>query len=599
MPPVLTDPVYLCARAYQDMIDAEIAFKTEIIIGSKVKEIEIKPLDSEFKHMSGIHHLNDLQHKLQDIEKIGSGIILSDLLSGELSNSDLSKSIHFNDISKGGFQFQDRISILTNYQQIMESIVSSGTLKTFRWERDVPSDSRPYGSNISADYLFQFQIKGSPYPYMNFFFKDEGNGHLAGISCFPSTQDYSFEKRTMKDGKIQMYGLSEAKVLTITETSRDNPDVPLKTISAEERKAVQERLDAELYTDFAKKLTLELVKEIRKEKDISRRIDNFTENKNGKFPDAVLKMMNSRLQTFVGAEKKTVSEQICECTEQIDSILKLRQIIKDLPVLREKAYHSEEEMNQYLETSEKFTDKLDNIYKCEYALKELKKQYDDISADSTMTKEEKSDILENISSELNEVKAKWDIFNKMETEPRSMDIVFSINAPKLQNNMTVIMEQKKAASIRIPLPPKKPFRALLQKLQQFGTYLKEKIFDMFQNKADDTETDSDSMKGQAEFSEQQKPAPKHENTNQSYFLECERTFPVEFTENAGYCIETHTDYYNVSPALSVTESIIRDVIGKQAERQMPQEKEVKVMEQAYQEQESSSAVKRKLDEYER
>lgn len=581
MPPVLTDPVYLCARAYQDMIDAEIAFKTEIIIGSKVKEIEIKPLDSEFKHMSGIHHLNDLQHKLQDIEKIGSGIILSDLLSGELSNSDLSKSIHFNDISKGGFQFQDRISILTNYQQIMESIVSSGTLKTFRWERDVPSDSRPYGSNISADYLFQFQIKGSPYPYMNFFFKDEGNGHLAGISCFPSTQDYSFEKRTMKDGKIQMYGLSEAKVLTITETSRDNPDVPLKTISAEERKAVQERLDAELYTDFAKKLTLELVKEIRKEKDISRRIDNFTENKNGKFPDAVLKMMNSRLQTFVGAEKKTVSEQICECTEQIDSILKLRQIIRDLPALREKAYHSEAEMDRYLEADAELMEQLDNIGKCEYAMKELNQQISETND---------SEIQALIKEETEKIKEKWSRFNELEIQPRSMNVEFNLNAPKIQgSDMVAVMERQKVFSMQIPLPPKKPFRALWQKIQKFGDYLKEKVSEIFGKKAD-----AEPDKTNTETVLQQKAPAPH------YSLESKnKEIVVHFMEDSGFCTEQNKEYFSVISVMSVTEPIIRDVTGVQAERQIPEEKKVREVIQIGEEQETSPAPERQSYEYER
>ena len=41
MPPVLTDPVYLCARAYQDMIDAEIAFKVEVVSEKKIKQVEI------------------------------------------------------------------------------------------------------------------------------------------------------------------------------------------------------------------------------------------------------------------------------------------------------------------------------------------------------------------------------------------------------------------------------------------------------------------------------------------------------------------------------------------------------------------------------
>lgn len=577
MPPVLTDPVYLCARAYQDMIDAEIAFKVEVVSEKKIKQVEIKPNEFEFKHLTGVQHLTDLLY----LQNSNSKDILSDFLSGKLQIGNLSASTHFHDISISGYEIQDRISILTSYQQIMESIVSLGTLKTFRWERDVPSDSRPYGSNISADYLFQFQIKGSPYPYMNFFFKDEGNGHLAGISCFPSTQDYSFEKRTMKDGKIQMYGLSEAKVLTITETSRNNPDVPLKTISAEERKAVQERLDAELYTDFAKKLTLELVKEIRKEKDISRRIDNFTENKNGKFPDAVLKMMNSRLQTFVGAEKKTVSEQICECTEQIDSILKLRQIIRDLPALREKAYHSEAEMDRYLEADAELMEQLDNIGKCEYAVKELNQQISETND---------SEIQALIKEETEKIKEKWSRFNELEIQPRSMNIEFNLNAPKIQgSDMVAVMERQKVFSMQIPLPPKKPFRALWQKIQKFGDYFKEKVSEIFGKKAD-AEPDKTNTET---VSQQKAPAPH-------YSLESKnKEIVVHFMEDSGFCTEQNKDYFSVLSVLSVTEAIIRDVTGVQAERQMPEEKKVREVIQIGEEQETSPAPERQSYEYER
>ena len=70
MPPVLTDPVYLCARAYQDMIDAEIAFQVEIISKSKIQKFEIKPLDSEFKHLTGVQHLNDIQYQSETLKEM-------------------------------------------------------------------------------------------------------------------------------------------------------------------------------------------------------------------------------------------------------------------------------------------------------------------------------------------------------------------------------------------------------------------------------------------------------------------------------------------------------------------------------------------------
>ena len=574
MPPVLTDPVYLCARAYQDMIDAEIAFKVEVVSEKKIKQIEIKPNEFEFKHLTGVQHLTDLLY----LQNSNSKDILSDFLSGKLQIGNLSASTHFHDISISGYEIQDRISILTNYQQIMESIVSSGMLKTFRWERDVPSDSRPYGSNISADYLFQFQVKGSPYPYMNFFFKDEGNGHLAGISCFPSTQDYSIEKRTMKDGTIKKYSLAEAAVLTITETSKDNSDILLKAMTAEERKSVQDRLDEAAFGKFVK----DIIKDLKdKRTSVDARIEKFLENKNDRYNDTVLNMVKSRLNQSLGTAPEDKKERIFYCVEQIDSILKLRQIIRDLPALREKAYHSEAEMDRYLEADTELMEQLDNIGKCEYAVKELNQQ---------ISKTNDSEIQALIKEETEKIKEKWSRFNELEIQPRSMNIEFNLNAPKIQvSDMVAVMERQKVFSMQIPLPPKKPFRALWQKIQKFGDYFKEKVSEIFGKKAD-AEPDKTNTET---VSQQKAPAPH-------YSLESKnKEIVVHFMEDSGFCTEQNKDYFSVLSVLSVTEPIIRDVTGVQAERQMPEEKKVREVIQIGEEQETSPAPKRQSYEYER
>ena len=594
MPPVLTDPVYLCARAYQDMIDAEIAFQVEIISKSKIQKFEIKPLDSEFKHLTGVQHLNDIQYqsetlKTKDdrkrdvgiISEIDSKYILSYFLSGELSVSNLSKSIHFFEISKGGFSVQDRIDMLIKYHNIMESINptdTNGTLKIFRWERDASFKDRPYSSNISADYLFQFQVKGSPYPYMNFFFKDEGSGHLAGISCFPSTQDYSIEKRTMKDGTVKKYSLAEAAVLTITETSRDNSDILLKTMTAEERKSVQDRLDEAAFGKFVKDIIKDL-KDKRTSVDI--RLEKFLENKNDRYNDTVLNMVKSRLNQSLGTAPEDKKERIFYCVEQIDSILKLRQIIRDLPALREKAYHSEAEMDRYLEADAELMEQLDNIGKCEYAVKELNQQISETND---------SEIQTLIKEETEKIKEKWSRFNELEIQPRSMNIEFNLNAPKIQgSDMVAVMEHQKVFSMQIPLPPKKPFRALWQKIQKFGDYLKEKVSEIFGKKAD-----AEPDKTNTETVLQQKAPAPH------YSLESKnKEIVVHFMEDSGFCTEQNKDYFSVLSVMSVTEPIIRDVTGVQAERQMPEEKKVREVIQIGEEQETSPAPKRQSYEYER
>lgn len=594
MPPVLTDPVYLCARAYQDMIDAEIAFQVEIISKSKIQKFEIKPLDSEFKYLTGVQHLNDIQYqsetlKTKDdrkrdvgiISEIDSKYILSYFLSGELSVSNLSKSIHFFEISKGGFSVQDRIDMLIKYHNIMESINptdTNGTLKIFRWERDASFKDRPYSSNISADYLFQFQVKGSPYPYMNFFFKDEGSGHLAGISCFPSTQDYSIEKRTMKDGTVKKYSLAEAAVLTITETSRDNSDILLKTMTAEERKSVQDRLDEAAFGKFVKDIIKDL-KDKRTSVDI--RLEKFLENKNDRYNDTVLNMVKSRLNQSLGTAPEDKKERIFYCVEQIDSILKLRQIIRDLPALREKAYHSEAEMDRYLEADAELMEQLDNIGKCEYAVKELNQQISETND---------SEIQALIKEETEKIKEKWSRFNELEIQPRSMNIEFNLNAPKIQgSDMVAVMEHQKVFSMQIPLPPKKPFRALWQKIQKFGDYLKEKVSEIFGKKAD-----AEPDKTNTETVLQQKAPAPH------YSLESKnKEIVVHFMEDSGFCTEQNKDYFSVLSVMSVTEPIIRDVTGVQAERQMPEEKKVREVIQIGEEQETSPAPKRQSYEYER
>ena len=292
-------------------------------------------------------------------------------------------------------------------------------------------------------------------------------------------------------------------------------------------------------------------------------------------------MVKSRLNQSLGTAPEDKKERIFYCVEQIDSILKLRQIIRDLPALREKAYHSEAEMDRYLEADAELMKQLDNIGKCEYAVKELNQQ---------ISKTNDSEIQALIKEETEKIKEKWSRFNELEIQPRSMNIEFNLNAPKIQvSDMVAVMERQKVFSMQIPLPPKKPFRALWQKIQKFGDYLKEKVSEIFGKKAD-----AEPDKTNTEIVSQQKAPAPH------YSLESKnKEIVVHFMEDSGFCTEQNKDYFSVLSVLSVTEPIIRDVTGVQAERQMPEEKKVREVIQIGKEQETSPAPKRQSYEYER
>ena len=70
---------------------------------------------------------------------------------------------------------------------------------------------------------------------------------------------------------------------------------------------------------------------------------------------------------------------------------------------------------------------------------------------------------------LNEVNEKWKAFNQLETEPRTLNVSFSVSPPQIASQNASGVAESKTVDFQIKLPPKKPLKALIQKARQIGS----------------------------------------------------------------------------------------------------------------------------------
>ena len=289
----------------------------------------------------------------------------------------------------------------------------------------------------------------------------------------------------------------------------------------------------------------------------------------------------------------------------------IRKELSELSSLRANAFHSETEMNLYIIGKEKILNGLDNIQKCEHALEELEKQLAEITGSDNP---EKKDLQELLKEEYLAIKDKWNNFNKELTNPRPMEFIFTVPSPQIQADGTLAIQE--TIALQIPLPPKKPFRALWQKIQQFGSQLQEKVSEIlkfFKKPTDDSDADSDSMNTHTPLKSVSTVLPeKEEKTNQTFvhqeqtysLAQKSKSYRVIFQENAGMSIENRAGYDIIIKDKDIAEGIISNSVGRQAEREIHVEKEVKQMEEniyqeQYQEQDFSEPEKKRDYEYDR
>ena len=288
----------------------------------------------------------------------------------------------------------------------------------------------------------------------------------------------------------------------------------------------------------------------------------------------------------------------------------IRKELSELSSLRANAFHSETEMDLYITGKEKILNGLDNIQKCEHALEELKNQLAEITESDNP---EKKDLHELLKEEYLAIKDKWNNFNKELTNPRPMEFIFTVPSPQIQADGTLAIQE--TIALQIPLPPKKPFRALFQKLEQFGRKLKEKVSEIlnFSKKHTDDAADYDSINTHTPLKSVSTVLPeKEEKTNQTFvhqeqtysLAQKSKSYRVIFQENAGMSIENRAGYDIIIKDKDIAEGIISNSVGRQAEREIHVEKEVKQMEEniyqeQYQEQDFSEPEKKYDYEYDR
>ncbi len=205
------DILYDCAAAYKDL--ENYAFEFQVYTKNGIENICLFFDDSQFEHLSGIDYLTDLNA----LKNISSGRLLNKIFDKEITFKTLESSLFIdkplNHESNENITYvlADRLETLTRLYDFLHN--SHHNLKIHYWDNSVlPSTSRPYNSNIRADFLFVFQEqpigKADSENVCSFFIENSSGAGFAGVSIFPVDLDYS------NDGK---HWVEQYQILSITE----------------------------------------------------------------------------------------------------------------------------------------------------------------------------------------------------------------------------------------------------------------------------------------------------------------------------------------------------------------------------------------------
>lgn len=165
------------ALAFKDLLDKEYI----LTVGKKGKDTTFKIIfmEEDFKHLTGLHKLKDL-----DISSEKAKIIFRECLSGSIKESDLETSIYYEKIN-------DRIENIQHLERYID-----GNMIPYKWD----NKRCVFKCDIQGDYLLKENAKTEITAFI--FLKEtvslfsnklkvEGIKKESGISFFRDSKDYS------------------------------------------------------------------------------------------------------------------------------------------------------------------------------------------------------------------------------------------------------------------------------------------------------------------------------------------------------------------------------------------------------------------------
>lgn len=207
-----------CGDGYDKLQDYEYI----IVISNlkEIKELNIKFLPNDFKHLAGLDKLDDIPY----FKQISSATLLKDVLDkskvqglNNLMQTSIKYTVPINDAQNTTIKYYlvDRLNALSELYDYLHNVNNNQKLniKIFQWLKNAFPSQRPNKSKISADFLLEFQQSNLPKnqnEHLNFFIANNKEDYN-GVSIFPSDKSYS------NDGHIKLF---EYEIISITEKNQ-------------------------------------------------------------------------------------------------------------------------------------------------------------------------------------------------------------------------------------------------------------------------------------------------------------------------------------------------------------------------------------------
>ena len=187
------DVIQECAVNYRKLLNVKYHFV--ISLRRTTREITIDFEEKDFRHMSGLHYITDIQIE-RDPEKVMDAII-----NGDITDKILESSDEYNKIHTEGRSVKNRIEQLRYLEEYLDV---SDFIRIYEMQQ--------FGSLIQADYFIEAKSSQRKTTVYAFIRKRTQNDNYVVVSFFAKTNTYKgtsaywmLKEKTTGDSKTELY----------------------------------------------------------------------------------------------------------------------------------------------------------------------------------------------------------------------------------------------------------------------------------------------------------------------------------------------------------------------------------------------------------
>lgn len=329
------DLLYDCAESYKKLMNYEYEF--QIAVNKTVRNFTLIFEDSQFKHLSGLGKLADID----EFKENDSATLLYKIINRELDIQDVLRSdfvnTRINENSPNNIEYYvtDRLNELKHFYDNLHNMTSEN-LYVHLWKRECSSNLRPNHSKIAADYMFEFQNsatqKADTETTCAFFLeiKEKTKNKAIGMSIIPTDISYA------DDGSISV---ERCQILLVNEIDKER-NISVNLISAPEElrekaysdslsKAQSITIKQDIKALKSKRKDFSIKKDTKSQTAYQRRLDIF-KNKNIYSVDMLNEVLKSLTSQLESQNNKDVRYLIEQETKAIRNEIIRREIEKNV-----------------------------------------------------------------------------------------------------------------------------------------------------------------------------------------------------------------------------------------------------------------------------